>query len=75
MIYRVKSIIQNVISSIKNEPTNKIRLGRWKMETIEKTELKLFYANEDHCGSCQEKQDMDNSSKEKEEEYYRFFLV
>ena len=27
-------------------------LGRWKIETREKTNLKIDLANEDHCGVC-----------------------
>lgn len=32
----------------------KPKLGRWSMDDNKKTELKIFYANEDHCGSCVE---------------------
>lgn len=33
----------------KNKP---IQLGRWNMNDINKTNIKIDYANEDHCGTC-----------------------
>lgn len=33
--------------------TKPITLGRWSNENLKKTNLKIDYANEDHCGVCQ----------------------
>jgi hypothetical protein len=49
--------------------TNK-PLGRWGIHDYEKTELKLLYANEDHCGTC-----FNNKERLSKEEYYKVFII
>jgi hypothetical protein len=45
-----KNIIQKWILTIQNE---KKVLGRWNIETCDKkTNYKIDFANEDHCGPC-----------------------
>ena len=29
-----------------------VQLGRWNMTDLKKTNIKIDYANEDHCGTC-----------------------
>jgi hypothetical protein len=38
----------------KNPVSDEKPLGRWKNESIDKTNLKIDLANEDHCGVCSE---------------------
>jgi hypothetical protein len=40
------------IKNLFNKSQIKITLGRWSNENIYKTNLKVDYANEDHCGVC-----------------------
>ncbi len=47
----------------------KNKLGRWNRENGKKTELKIYYANEDHCGVCLVKK------KDESNEYYMPFLL
>ena len=45
----------NIVSWFKNltnTNTQQITLGRWSNENKKKTNLKIDYANEDHCGVC-----------------------
>ena len=42
----------NWIKYITNIKNQKITLGRWSNENQKKTDLKVDYANEDHCGVC-----------------------
>lgn len=44
--------IYNVISRFFDKKINKVTLGRWSYENSKKTDLKIDYANEDHCGVC-----------------------
>ena len=39
-----------IISSFFNNRVSP--LGRWKRENEQKTNLKIDYANDDHCGVC-----------------------
>lgn len=61
--------------------TKKVRLGRWLSEDPHKTELKILYANEDHCGTCViNDKDQQNDKKDQkkdcdDDDYYRFFLI
>jgi hypothetical protein len=41
-----------VLKKFTNSNNHKITLGRWSNENIKKTNLKIDYANEDHCGVC-----------------------
>ncbi len=62
-----------------NTYSTKTKLGRWNMDDMNKTELKIFYANEDHCGVCVESpiEELNKSVKVKDnnEEYYKAFIV
>lgn len=40
------------ISSLFNSKVSPVNLGRWKREDEQKTNLKIDYANDDHCGVC-----------------------
>lgn len=40
------------LKNFKNKKTQQITLGRWTNENNKKTNLKIDYANEDHCGVC-----------------------
>ncbi len=40
------------IKNFINKKTQQITLGRWSYENPKKTDLKIDYANEDHCGVC-----------------------
>jgi len=42
-----KAFQQNLIAQKKP-----IQLGRWNMNDNKKTNIKIDYANEDHCGTC-----------------------
>jgi len=47
IFYRLINLIKyNLISQ------NKYILGRWKLDNITKTNIKIDNANEDHCGTC-----------------------
>lgn len=42
-----------IISSFFNNRVSPVNhLGRWKRENEQKTNLKIDYANDDHCGVC-----------------------
>lgn len=49
--YLPSAFLSPIQKYITNQPLN---LGRWKTETIEKTNWKIDLANEDHCGVCSE---------------------
>lgn len=53
-IIRLKNKINfvNLFKYFTNTKTQQIRLGRWSNENVKKTNLKVDYANEDHCGVC-----------------------
>jgi hypothetical protein len=40
------------ISSFFKTRNSPLNLGRWKRENEQKTNLKIDYANDDHCGVC-----------------------
>lgn len=40
------------IKNLLNKTPIRITLGRWTNENVHKTNLKVDYANEDHCGVC-----------------------
>ena len=42
----------NWFKNFTNTKTQPITLGRWSNENRKKTNLKVDYANEDHCGVC-----------------------
>ena len=44
--------ITTLFNLLMNIKSNKISLGRWSNENLNKTNLKVDYANEDHCGVC-----------------------
>ena len=49
----LKSIYTStIISSFFNNRVSPVNLGRWKRENEQKTNLKIDYANDDHCGVC-----------------------
>ncbi len=66
---KILQVIQNIRHNSTLQ-TNKIKLGRWNRETYKKTELKLFYANEDHCGVC-----VKYGAENKNDSYYLPFTV
>lgn len=51
-IYSSTEINYSMISSFFNTKVSPINLGRWKREDEKKTNLKIDYANDDHCGVC-----------------------
>ena len=60
----------NIVSWFKNltnTNTQQITLGRWSNENKKKTNLKVDYANEDHCGVCTNllKNENENENKNK----------
>jgi hypothetical protein len=61
--YRINNYITSIYHKFiqskiicKNKP---IQLGRWNINDTHKTNIKIDYANEDHCGTCL----MTNTSK------------
>jgi hypothetical protein len=42
-------VIRNLFT---RAPPNQIRLGRWGVNTMNKSGLIADYSNEDHCGTC-----------------------
>jgi hypothetical protein len=48
------------------------KLGRWFIENDKKTEIKIRYANEDHCGVCTV---VETNHREEREQYYEPFIV
>ena len=65
--------IINYFKMNKSTITNRVKLGRWNMDDNTKTELKIYYANEDHCGVCQDK--ATESNTEDNEDYYKVFII
>ena len=51
-IIRRKFYSIDFIKNLLNKSPVKITLGRWSKENTRKTNLKVDYANEDHCGVC-----------------------
>lgn len=52
-------------------------LGRWGMNNTRQTNLKINYANEDHCGTCAEyiiQKKNEQDEKKDEEEYYKYMM-
>lgn len=52
-------------------------LGRWGMNNNRQTNLKINYANEDHCGTCAEyivQKKNEQDEKNQEEEYYKYMM-
>jgi hypothetical protein len=48
--------IYNFIRNLLNFQHQKVHLGRWSIETCnKKTNRKIDWANEDHCGPCGKK--------------------
>ena len=41
-----------IVKKFTNQKNQKITLGRWSYENAKKTNLKIDYANVDHCGVC-----------------------
>lgn len=50
--YKFPITISKFLKNFTNTDTKKITLGRWSNENTKKTNLKIDYANEDHCGVC-----------------------
>jgi hypothetical protein len=50
--FKNKFNIVNWLKKLTNTNTQQISLGRWSNENKKKTNLKIDYANEDHCGVC-----------------------
>ena len=54
------------------------KLGRWSTtDNKDKKELKIYYANQDHCGVCVEAPvfNKENRFEDIEEEYYKTFTI
>lgn len=52
-------------------------LGRWGMNNNRQTNLKINYANEDHCGTCAEyiiQKKNEQDEQKDEEEYYKYMM-
>ena len=49
-IYNTKIMIKKIIEMFKPKP--QVMLGRWIRTTPKLTNIKIDYANEDHCGTC-----------------------
>jgi hypothetical protein len=59
-------------------------LGRWKLETcVNKTNSKIDYANEDHCGVCSDNKPTNNivviipitpTSEDENDDYLRYMM-
>ena len=59
-----------------SQPTIK-PLGRWGLNNIRQTNLKVNYANEDHCGTCAEyivQKKNKQVERADEEEYYKYMM-
>lgn len=56
LLTRLKSKFEvnfhQILKKFTNSNNQKITLGRWSNENVKKTNLKIDYANEDHCGVC-----------------------
>ena len=48
----ISSIYYKFIQIKINSKNKPLQLGRWNMNDINKTNIKIDYANEDHCGTC-----------------------
>jgi hypothetical protein len=48
-----------------NSDKKPIQLGRWNMNDNHKTNIKIDYANEDHCGTCLIIKNENDKNKEK----------
>ncbi len=58
--------------------STKVKLGRWNMDNNKRTELKIYYANEDHCGVCSDIKSqaiLQENYQMKQEEYYKAFII
>ena len=51
-MYTLTEINYSTISSLFKSKVSPVKLGRWKREDDQKTNLKIDYANDDHCGVC-----------------------
>jgi len=55
--------------------SNQVGLGRWKTGGNEKEiSIKVFQANEDHCGICSDQVLKEKSELINDDEYYRYML-
>jgi len=51
----IKNLNKSIIISNYNYDSNKLKFHRWEIsDSIDKTNLKIDYANEDNCGVCSE---------------------
>ena len=54
---------------------NQVDLGRWKIGGTEKEiSIKVFQANEDHCGTCSDKGFKEKIKLINDDDYYRYML-
>ncbi len=61
-------VFQNLVKMITKKEVNKIALGRWSNENHIKTNIKVDYANEDHCGVCTNLLQSESTKKYKNKE-------